>query len=237
MISSPLQPQQIISAHPSQYPELLEHAEKWSSPSACERTVSEKGYTMIEIHTMMCKEKGITERLATIKQKIKKRKEQQKKHKGVKQPCARTQTKGKGKVKDSDSDNDSDNDSDIEDVTDLRVPKRARVGVGITFGIPEQILDEDWKEGEKYYLITWRDKPASLNSWEKASEYDGGVYDGAYVQLVQDWEEYRPTDPQYATYPSTSTTTSSSTSSNKHDTQTCTSATNTQSRKRKRQCS
>ena len=54
MISSPLQPQQFIVATPSQYPEMLEHAHKWSSDEECARTVSEKGYTMIEIHTKIC---------------------------------------------------------------------------------------------------------------------------------------------------------------------------------------
>ena len=59
MISSPLLPQQFIVVSPSQYPEMLEHAHKWSSPDECSRTAAEKGYTMIEIHTTICAQQGI----------------------------------------------------------------------------------------------------------------------------------------------------------------------------------
>jgi hypothetical protein len=67
------------------------------------------------------------------------------------------------------------------------------------FGIPENILDERVSAGGvKQYLITWLNLPELYNSWELASEYDEGAYGGAYVELVEEWEEYKRTDPQYA---------------------------------------
>ena len=84
------------------------------------------------------------------------------------------------------------------------------------YGVPEQILDEKMIHNVKYYLITWCDKPASLNSWQKASEYDDGAYGGAYVELVKEWEEYKKTDPQYATTATTTTNTTYKKYNTKH---------------------
>ena len=183
MISSPLQPKQFIVATASQYPEMLEHAHKWSSDEECARTVSEKGYTMIEIHTKICAEKGITARLERCKKKQKERKKLGKddaKKQGVKHPRAQQQQRNKEDSKGSDDDVDVD------------------VDVPVGYGVPERILDERVFCGLKQYRITWLNLPESKDSWELASEYDDGAYNGAYLELVEEWEEYKLTDPQYA---------------------------------------
>ena len=38
-----------------------------------------------------------------------------------------------------------------------------------------------------------------------STDYDDGVCDGAFVELVKEWEEYKKTDPQYATQTTTTT--------------------------------
>ena len=86
---------------------------------------------------------------------------------------------------------------------------RVDVGVGVYVGrgIPEAILNERYVSGVKQYLITWLNKPESFDSWQFASEFDDGAYDGAFVELVAEWEEYKKTDPQYSTTTTTTTTT------------------------------
>ena len=79
----------------------------------------------------------------------------------------------------------------------FRVIQAEHIRLGGAKTVPENILDERISEGMKQYLITWVNLPESSNSWELASEYDDGVYGGAYVELVQEWEEYKRTDPQY----------------------------------------
>ena len=148
---------------------------------------------MIEIHTKMCAQQGITARLEHCKQKQKEKnkstKDQAKKQ-GVKHaraPISQQKTRARDRVPSNGDSKGSDDDADsVVDVVD--------VDAG---GIPESILDERVSGGVKQYLITWLNLPESYNSWELASEYDDGVYGGAYVELVQEWEEYKRTDPQY----------------------------------------
>ena len=70
--------------------------------------------------------------------------------------------------------------------------------VPVGYAVPERILDERVFCGLKQYRITWLNLPESKDSWELASEYDDGAYNGAYLELVEEWEEYKLTDPQYA---------------------------------------
>ena len=59
--SSPYMTDQFMVATPSQHPDMWCYAAKWSSPEACEHTVSsDPGYTMIEIHSMICAATGVT---------------------------------------------------------------------------------------------------------------------------------------------------------------------------------
>ena len=101
-------------------------------------------------------------------------------------PISQRARTGTGDSKGSDDDADS-----VDDVDDV---DHGSIG----YGVPENILDERVTGGVKQYLITWLNLPESYNSWELASEYDGGAYGGAYVELVAEWEEYKRTDPQYA---------------------------------------
>ena len=176
---------------------MLEHGHRWSAAEECARTVSEKGYTMIEIHTKMCAQHGITARLEHCKQKQKEKnkstKDQAKKQ-GVKHaraPISRQKTRARDRVPSNGDSKGSDDDADsVVDVVDVDAGS-------VGFGIPESILDERVSGGVKQYLITWLNLPESYNSWELASEYDDGASGGAYVELVQEWEEYKLTDQQY----------------------------------------
>ena len=215
MIASPLKPEQFIPANPSQYPDLLVHAVKWSSPEECERTMNEdKGKSMIDIHTIMCAEAGITARLNYIKIKAAERKEEEKKtkkkRKGVKHITRETR-RSRAHEHDGVKDVMVHDEFDFDSFTVDDVPG---IGVTVGFGVPEYILDERMFNGVKQYYISWQGRSAKYNSWQLASDYDDGVYDGAYVELVQEWEEYRKTDPQYLTSTSTQTSSSSSSSSN-----------------------
>jgi hypothetical protein len=159
---------------------------------------------MIEIHTKICAQQGITARLEHCKQKQKERNRDQAKKKGVKTTRTSTRSQGntkgkgqeKGKGKRKRKEDESDDESDLSDV--CSVPDGDGVGRYVGRGVPDRILDERVLAGVKEYLITWIDLPESADSWELASEYDDGVYGGAYVELVAEWEEYKRTDQQYA---------------------------------------
>jgi transposase InsO family protein len=223
MLMSPMMPDQFMLANPSQHPNLWSHAAKWSSPEACEHTVSnEPGYTMIEIHSKICSETGITARLRMFKDQKRKKQKTQHKHQAKTKANGGTRKnngngnrngKGKGKRKGKGTDTDSSSsaaDSDCGSV-DVAADAGARVDVGVGVyvgrGIPEAILNERYVSGVKQYLITWLNKPESFDSWQFASEFDDGAYDGAFVELVAEWEEYKKTDPQYSTTTTTTTTT------------------------------
>ena len=148
----------------------------------------------------MCAQHGITERLEHCKQKQKEKNNStrgQAKKQGVKHaraPLSQQKTPARDRVPSTGDSKGSDDDADsVVDAVDVVDVDAGSVG----FGIPESMLDERVSGGVKQYLITWLNLPESCNSWELASEYDDGAYGGAYVELVQEWEEYKLTDQQY----------------------------------------
>ena len=90
------------------------------------------------------------------------------------------------------------------------------------------------RNGVKQYKITWLNQPESLDSWQLASDYDGGVCWDAYVELVEEWEEYKKTDPQYATQTTTRATTTTASAKAKTKAKATSSSRNKPTGKRKR---
>ena len=86
--------------------------------------------------------------------------------------------------------------------------------------------------GVKQYKITWLNLPESKDSWQLASDYDGGIHGGAYVELVEEWEQYKKTDPQYTTQPTTTTIPKATTTQAKAKAKADASSSNTLKRKR-----